>query len=126
MISEGRARNNLANTLIKLQRYDEARRELLRAIECNKPFGHAAEPWKMWDILHDLEQATGNPQAAAQARGQAIQSYLAYRRAGGENQNPGAKLCALVAQAIRQGKLMRRNKSWPKSQARLRNPGPGR
>ncbi|HEX9439206.1 MAG TPA: hypothetical protein VF909_05975, partial [Roseiflexaceae bacterium] len=28
---------------------------------------------------------------------------LAYRRAGGENQNPGAKLYALVAQAIQQG-----------------------
>ena len=32
-----------------------------------------------------------------------MQSYLAYRHDGGENQNPGARLCALVAQAIRQG-----------------------
>jgi tetratricopeptide (TPR) repeat protein len=66
--NEGRDRNNLAHTLIKLQRFEEARCELQRAIECLKPFGHAAEPWMTWHILHDLEQATGNPQAAAEAR----------------------------------------------------------
>lgn len=102
MATEGRARNNLANTLIKLQRYDEARSELLRAIECDKPYGHAAEPWKTFMILHNLEQATGNRQAAATARQQAIAKYLDYRRAGGENQNPGARLSALVLQAIQQ------------------------
>jgi len=99
---EGIDRSNIANALIKLQRYDEARTELLRAIECGKPYGHAAEPWKTFDILYDLEQATGNPQAAAAARQQAIAKYLAYRQAGGENQNPGAKLCAVVLQAIQQ------------------------
>ncbi|MBI3801142.1 MAG: tetratricopeptide repeat protein [Deltaproteobacteria bacterium] len=97
---EGFTCNNLANTLTKLQRYDEARRELLRAVECDKPYGHAAEPWKTWDILHDLERATGNLQAAHEAWQQAVQSYLAYRRDGGENHNPGAKRCAAVAQAI--------------------------
>ena len=101
--AEGRSRSNLAIALIELERHDEARRELQRAIECKQPYGHAAEPWKTWVILHDLEQATVNPPAAAQARQQAIQSYLAYRRDGGENQNPGAKLCAQVAQAIQQG-----------------------
>ena len=100
---EGMVRNNLADTLIKLGRYDEARRELHRAIECRKPYGHAAEPWKTWDNLHNLEQATGNSQAAAQARQQSIQSYLDYRRAGGESQSPRAQLYALVAQAIQQG-----------------------
>ncbi|HEY3227755.1 MAG TPA: tetratricopeptide repeat protein, partial [Roseiflexaceae bacterium] len=99
---EGYVRSNIAIILIKLQQYDEARRELQRALECKRPYGHAAEPWKTWSILHDLERATGNPQAASQARQQAIQSYLAYRRAGGENQNPGAELCALVAEAIQQ------------------------
>ena len=102
LINEGRARNNLANTLLKLQRYDEARRELHRAIDCKKPYGHAATPWTTWNILHDLEQATGNPQAAVQARQRAIQSYLAYRRAGGESQTLGGQLCAVVAQAIQQ------------------------
>jgi len=102
-IGEGRARNNLADTLIRLRRYDDARRELRRAIECDKPYGHAAEPWKTWNILHDLEQATGHPEATAQARQQAMQCFLAYRRDGGENHTTGAQLCALVAHAVGQG-----------------------
>ncbi len=100
---EGFARNNLANVLIKLQRYDEARRELRRAIECKQPVGHAATIWTTWAILHNLEQATGDAQAAEAARGQAIASYLAYRRAGGESQSYQAELFALVFQAIQQG-----------------------
>jgi tetratricopeptide (TPR) repeat protein len=100
---EGVVRSNLANTLIKLQRYDDARCELLRAIACKKPFGHAAESWKTWDILSNLEQASGIPQAAAQARQQAIESYLAYRRDGGQSMTGIARLCAIAAQSIEQG-----------------------
>jgi tetratricopeptide (TPR) repeat protein len=100
---EGIRRNNLANIMIKLQRYDEARHELLRVIECDRPYGHAAQPWTAWSSLYDLEQATGNMEAAAQARQQAIQSYLAYRRDGGENQSTGAQWCAVTAQYIQQG-----------------------
>ena len=99
---EGGTRSNLAYTLIKLQRYDEARSELHRAIECKQPFGHAAQLWTTWDILHNLEQATGDAQAAEAARGQAIVSYLAYRRAGGECQSNAAQLFAIVRQAIEQ------------------------
>ncbi len=102
-IREGVARSNLAVDLIELGRYDDARRELRRAIECKQPYGHAAEPWTTWDILHDLEQATGHPKAAAQSRQQAIQCFLAYRRDGGENHYTGAQLCTMVAQAIGQG-----------------------
>ena len=101
---EGMDRNNAANTLVKLGRYDEARREVLRAIECKKPLGHAAEPWKTWAVLHDLEQATGNPQAGLEARHKAVQAFLAYRRAGGENHLPGGQLCRTVGQAIQEGK----------------------
>jgi len=101
--AEGACRHNLAGTLIKLQQHNEARVELYRAIECNNPFGHAAQPWKSWDLLHDLEQATGNVPAAADARQQAIQCYLEYRRASGESQQPGASLCAFIANAMRQG-----------------------
>jgi hypothetical protein len=36
-------------------------------------------------------------------RQQAIQSYLAYRRDGGENQSSGAQWCAATLQAIQQG-----------------------
>jgi tetratricopeptide (TPR) repeat protein len=45
---EGRSRNNLAIRLRKLRRFDEARREIGRAIDCVAPFGHASEPWKFW------------------------------------------------------------------------------
>lgn len=100
---EGYDRNNLANTLIKLRRYDEARQALLRAVECKQQFGHAAEPWTTWGILHNLEQATGHAQAATEARGQAVAAYLAYRRAGGESQSNTAPLFALVAQALQDG-----------------------
>lgn len=100
---EGMARNNIANTLIKLQRYYEARPELLRAIECKQPYGHAATPWTTWNILHDLEQASGNPQAAREAREQAVAAYLAYRRAGGENHSGAGRLALAVGQAIQQG-----------------------
>jgi tetratricopeptide (TPR) repeat protein len=75
-LGEGRARNNLAATLIKLKYYDDARCELHRALECNKLFGHNAEPWKTWSLLHILEQAAGNSQAAADSWQQAVQCYL--------------------------------------------------
>jgi len=49
------------------------------------------------------ERVAGNLEAAAEARRQAVQCYLDYRRAGGENQGPGAELYAMVRQAIEQG-----------------------
>jgi tetratricopeptide (TPR) repeat protein len=101
LANEGRARNNLADTLIKLRRYDEARQELQRAIECKKPYGHAATLWNAWSLLEKLERATGHVEAAQAARQQAIETYLAYRRAGGVSQSPVAELYMLVAQAIR-------------------------
>ncbi|MGD2085702.1 MAG: tetratricopeptide repeat protein [Candidatus Aminicenantes bacterium] len=61
---EGVAHSNLANILIKLKRYDEARQEILLAIECKKSYGHAVEPWKTWSILYALEKAVGNREAA--------------------------------------------------------------
>jgi tetratricopeptide (TPR) repeat protein len=103
LLGEGRAHNNLAATLIKLKHYDDARCELHRALECNKPFGHNAEPWKTWSLLHILEQAAGNSQAATDSWQLAVQCYLTYRRAGGESQEPSARLCAQIAHAIRQG-----------------------
>jgi tetratricopeptide (TPR) repeat protein len=101
---EGITRNDLAHALLKLQRYNDARVELQRTIECRKPFGHAAQPWKTWDNLHTLELAVGDFQAAAQARQQAIESYLAYRQDGGGSHEQSAQRCSLVEQAIQQGK----------------------
>jgi len=100
--NEGRDHQNIAISLIKLKRYDDARQEILRAIECKKPYGHASEPWKTWLNLHNLEQAEGNTEAAAQAREQAIQLFLAYRRDGGENYNPGGRLCAWFENALKE------------------------
>jgi tetratricopeptide (TPR) repeat protein len=67
LAGEGRSRNNAATQLIALRRYDEARRELQRAIACQEPFGHAAKPWKTFGILSDLERAVGNTAAATAA-----------------------------------------------------------
>ncbi|QTR45794.1 CHAT domain-containing protein [Thiothrix litoralis] len=100
---EGTRRSNLADTLIKIQCYDEARPELLRAIECGQAFGHTAQPWLTWNILHDLEQASGNPPAANDARQKALATFLAYRRDGGENHESGGRLALAVGLAIQQG-----------------------
>jgi tetratricopeptide (TPR) repeat protein len=97
---EGRSCYNLACTLVKLGRLDDARREILRAIECDEPFGHAAEPWKTFTILTNIERAAGNTAAAVAARQRAIDAYLAHRRDGGENLSGGGRLCAVVEQAI--------------------------
>jgi tetratricopeptide (TPR) repeat protein len=100
---EGAARNNAASQLIKLSRYDEARREILRTIACLEPLGHASKFWQSFAILSDLEEATGNAAASAAARDRAVQAYLAYRRDGGENHNTGGRLALLVQQALASG-----------------------
>ena len=101
--NEGMARNNLADTLRKLRRLDEARQEIRRAIECNAQFGHAAEPWTTWAILADIETDAGNPTAAAEAKRKAIACYLAYRRDGGENHDRPGRICLAVTQSLLAG-----------------------
>src|SRR5262249_31390640 len=64
--------NNAAIQLIALRRYDNACQELQRAIACDEPFGHAAEPWKTFGTLRDLERAVGTSTAAATARQRAL------------------------------------------------------
>ncbi|MFZ4664550.1 MAG: tetratricopeptide repeat protein, partial [Caldilineaceae bacterium] len=103
--SEGFTRSNIANTLRTLGRYDEARAEIRRAIACKQEFGHAAEPWKSYNILHDIESATGNPVAARVAWGQARDAYLAYRRQGGYAQGGNGKLVEHVLGLIAQQKV---------------------
>ncbi|HMZ45060.1 MAG TPA: tetratricopeptide repeat protein, partial [Anaerolineales bacterium] len=101
--NEGIRRNNIADTLRKLKRYDEARAEIMRAIECNKPFGHAAEPWTSFSILQQIEEVTGNPAAARAAWAQARDAYLAYRRQGGYAQGEEGQLVDQLLGMIQQG-----------------------
>ena len=105
LAGEGQTRNNIALRLIKLNRLDDARTELLRAIECKTPYGHVATPWTTFATLSNLEHTVGNSKAATQARQKAITTYLSYRRDGGENLS-GSKtpqLIALISQAIQNG-----------------------
>lgn len=97
---EGSTRNNLANTLRKLGRLDEARQEIKRAIVCKQDLGHAAELWKTWGVLSDIETDAGRLPEAQQARRQAIEAYWAYRRGGGENQDPDGQLCNTICQQV--------------------------
>lgn len=102
-LSEGRQWNNLADTFRKLQRLEEARQAIRRAIECAAPFGHVALPWTSWAILADIETADDNSAAAANARHQAHGAFLAYRRDGGENQTGSGRLALAVRQALASG-----------------------
>jgi tetratricopeptide (TPR) repeat protein len=77
-------RSNIAQALLELRRYDEARRELQVALEKSRSFGVAAEPWDIFGLLFAVEQAAGFPSAAAAARKEALREYLAFRRGGGE------------------------------------------
>ena len=103
LANEGIVQNNLANTLLKLQRLDGARQAIRRTIECGEPFGHTAEAWTSWDILSDIETAAGNSAAASDARHQAIGAFLAYRRDDGENQSGSGRLALAVRQALASG-----------------------
>ena len=103
LANEGKSRSNLAATLHKLRRLDEARQEIRRAIECDAQFGHASEPWKTWDILADIETDAGHATAAAEARAKAIACYLAYRRDGGENYSDAGRISLAVTQSLLAG-----------------------
>lgn len=93
---EGHLRSGIARELVKLGRFDEARLEVERGIECDKPFGHVAHPWVTFKVLWDLERAVGDHPAASAALEQAIAAYLAYRSEGGAPEIDAAKLAAVV------------------------------
>lgn len=94
--NEGLLRSNIADKFVKLGRFDEARREIDRAIECDKPFGHVAAPWNTLAILSNLERAVGNQPAALEARTRAMEAYLGYRHAGGAPEIDPTQIIALV------------------------------
>ncbi|TWU03003.1 CHAT domain-containing protein [Stieleria varia] len=96
-LNESKARSNAAGTLVDLGRYDEAREQVLRALECKASFGPNAKPWITWMILHSLEIAVGDRLAAALARAKAIATYADARRRDWQvTVGAGAQLCGLV------------------------------
>jgi tetratricopeptide (TPR) repeat protein len=103
LAKEGLRRNNIANTLLQLKRYDEARAEIMRAIECKSQVGLAATPWTSFGILCDIETAADNPTAARTAWVQARDAYLAYRRQGGYAAVGGGNIADQILPAIKQG-----------------------
>ena len=105
LANEGRSRNNIADTLQKLKRYDEARSEIMRAIDCKSQVGLASSPWTSFNILHEIEEATGNQAAARAAWVQARDAYLQYRRQGGYAQSVNGKLVEHVVGLIAQQKF---------------------
>jgi tetratricopeptide (TPR) repeat protein len=100
---EGVARNNVAETLRKLGCFDEARQEILRAIESDAQFGLASEPWTAWHVLEQIETGAGNATAAEEAKRKAIASYLTYRQQGGENHSADGHICLAVTESLLAG-----------------------
>ena len=107
LIMEEKVRCNAADSLQKLGRLDEARREVERAIVCLQPSGHAAESWKTFDILAEIERDARRPEDALKARRRAIEAYLAYRRDGGGYQSRGiaGQLCDGLFTAVQDGQV---------------------
>ena len=101
--NEGKALSGLAITFHKLQKFNEARVCIKRVIQITKSTGHVVEPWKFWWILAAIETAAGNSAAAAEARHQALGTFLAYRRDGGENQSGSGRLALDVRQSLVNG-----------------------
>jgi tetratricopeptide (TPR) repeat protein len=95
------ALSNLALDLTNLSRLSEAREDATQAIRLQLPFGHAAEPWKTWDVLRSIETLAGRPEGAAVARAQAFEAYAAYRHDGGEPQFPLTRWIAALGGTLR-------------------------
>jgi tetratricopeptide (TPR) repeat protein len=101
---EGTVRNNIADTLMKLKHYDQARAETLRAIECKSQFGHTGIPWTSFNILQKIETAQNDPKAAKLAWQKATQAYLAYRQQGGYAQADSGQVADTILDLIKQKK----------------------
>ena len=98
---ESTSLNNLGFVLGKLRRCAEARDALTAALTLSEPYGHAAQPWKTWRALEDVEREAGNPEAALEARRHALQTYRAYRLDGGEPMDGPTQLIVSFGQALR-------------------------
>ncbi len=93
--------NNIANVLNDFGRLPEAREAAAQAVRLALPFGHAAELWKIWDTLYEIETLAARPEEAAAARARALEAYVTYRRDGGEPRFPLGRLIAAVGRTLR-------------------------
>ena len=92
----GLVHHNMADVLYQIGRYDEARSEILQAIECSKACDHTAEPWLSFVVLRRIENSDGNLVAAKSAWRQARDTYFAYRQQGGHAQTYAGMLADRV------------------------------
>jgi tetratricopeptide (TPR) repeat protein len=100
-LGESTSLSELGIVLHQLRRFDEARHALATALALLKPYGHSAMPWRTWTALADVERDTGQPEAAREARREALRTYRAYRADGGEPMNDATRFIALFGQAFR-------------------------
>ncbi len=103
VLNEGRICGNLAESLRRLERYEEARQEINRAIECAQKIGITAEAWKSYNILCRIENTEGHTAAGKTAWSNARDAYFAYRRQDGFPQFNSGKLADQIADAVQQG-----------------------
>jgi tetratricopeptide (TPR) repeat protein len=99
--NESMSLNGLGVVLAGLHRFDEARDAITTALTLMKLYGHSAEPWRVWCALEDVEREAGRPEAAREARWQALQTYRAYRLDGGEPVDSPTQFIASFGQTLR-------------------------
>jgi tetratricopeptide (TPR) repeat protein len=94
--------SSLAELLFRQRRFDEARVELGQVLYLQAPLGHAAEPWRAYRLLSEVEKAAGDHGAGFRALAQAVTLYRDYRKEGGtpqpdfENLEPPAGASAMA------------------------------
>jgi tetratricopeptide (TPR) repeat protein len=97
---EAAARNNLAEAFHALGRLAEAREQVRLALERGADAGVAAHPWKSWDLLAAVERDAGDAGAADAADDRARETYLEYRRGGGEPLDGATRLVADIGAVL--------------------------
>lgn len=103
LVNEGLTHQNLALMFLRLGRLQEARQEILRAIDYKQAYAHAGQLCEIWRDLCDIETAAVDGAAAAQARHMARECYLAYRRDGGENTTTQGQVMVAITPALLAG-----------------------
>jgi len=102
-LAESLTRDNLAMLLINNEEYSQARIELNKAIICKTDFGSASKPWVTWSLLSQLDRIEADTTGANITRQKALDTFLLFRKEGGENNTPTGNLALSVGSALQQG-----------------------